>query len=108
MVRRQGACDGDGRPGDELAAGIAAGQVGFPWLAAGAAAVISLTSWAMIFSGPLWGHVADRTGRRDLVLYACLAVGVASLFTAAALANLAFRTGQRFLPVTPAGARSSP
>jgi predicted MFS family arabinose efflux permease len=44
-----------------------------------AAAVISIASWVMIFSGALCGYVADRSGRPDRVLYACLAVGALSL-----------------------------
>ncbi len=44
-----------------------------------AAATISLTSWVMIGSGALCGQIADRTRRFDLVLYACLAVGIAAL-----------------------------
>jgi len=74
------------------------------YAAAGAAAVISLSSWTMIISGPLWGHVADRTGRRDLVLYVGLTVGVGSLLSLshASLAvplSLAFG----FMGVAPAG-----
>lgn len=74
------------------------------YAAAGAAAVVSLSSWTMIFSGPLWGHVADRTGRRDLVLYAGLLVGIGSLLLLphASLAvplSLAFG----FMGVAPAG-----
>lgn len=41
-----------------------------------AAAVISIASWVMIFSGGLCGQLADRTGKRDLILYVCTAVGV--------------------------------
>jgi MFS family permease len=44
-----------------------------------AAATISLTSWVMLGSGALCGQIADRTGRFDLVLYVCLAVGVLAL-----------------------------
>lgn len=44
-----------------------------------AAAVISIASWVMIFSGALCGYVADRSGRPDRVLYVCLAVGALSL-----------------------------
>lgn len=44
-----------------------------------AASIISLASWVMIFSGALCGHIADRTGRSDLVLYVCLCCGMASL-----------------------------
>ncbi|SRR5579871_1950107 len=51
-----------------------------------AAATISLTSWVMLGSGALCGQIADRTGRFDLVLYVCLAVGVAALFALQATA----------------------
>jgi len=44
-----------------------------------AAAVISIASWVMIFSGALCGQVADRSGKPDRVLYICLAVGALSL-----------------------------
>ena len=44
-----------------------------------AAAVISIASWVMIFSGALCGQLADRTGKRDLILYICTAVAVAVL-----------------------------
>lgn len=44
-----------------------------------AAVVISLASWVMIFSGAICGQLADRTGKRDLILYICMAVAVASL-----------------------------
>jgi predicted MFS family arabinose efflux permease len=44
-----------------------------------AAATASLASWAMIASIPLCGLVADRTGRPDLILYACLASAVVAL-----------------------------
>ena len=44
-----------------------------------AAAVISIASWVMIFSGALCGQLADRTGKRDLILYVCTAVAVAAL-----------------------------
>jgi len=40
-----------------------------------AAAVISIASWVMIFSGALCGQLVDRTGQRDLVIYGCLGVG---------------------------------
>lgn len=41
-----------------------------------AAAVISVASWVMIFSIAAGGRIADRTGKRDLVLYVCAAVAV--------------------------------
>jgi predicted MFS family arabinose efflux permease len=37
-----------------------------------AASIVSLASWVMIFSGPLCGQIADRTGHSDLILSACL------------------------------------
>jgi len=43
------------------------------------AAAISIASWVMIFSIAIGGQIADRTGKRDLVLYVCSAVAVASL-----------------------------
>ena len=33
----------------------------------------------MLFSGTVCGHLADRTGRPDLILYVCLCVAMASL-----------------------------
>lgn len=47
--------------------------------AAEAAALLSVASWAMIVSGPLAGRIADHGPRRDLVLYAGLALGAAAL-----------------------------
>ena len=44
-----------------------------------AAAVISLASWAMIFSGAIGGRIADRSGRGALLLYVCTAVAVVGL-----------------------------
>ena len=44
-----------------------------------AAAIISIASWVMIFSGALCGQVADRTGWRDAILYFCGSVAVASV-----------------------------
>ena len=44
-----------------------------------ASAVVSITSWTLIFSGALWGYIADRTRKRDQVLYACTAIAVGSL-----------------------------
>ncbi len=44
-----------------------------------AAATISLASWVMIFSIALCGRIADRTGRRDELMYGCTAVAVAAL-----------------------------
>lgn len=46
---------------------------------AGAAAVVSLASWVMIVSGIVGGQVADRTGKPDRMLHACIAVAVAVL-----------------------------
>jgi predicted MFS family arabinose efflux permease len=39
-----------------------------------AAAVISLASWVMIFSGALGGRIADRSGKGAAMLYICTAV----------------------------------
>ncbi len=44
-----------------------------------AAAVASLASWAMLVSIPLAGQIADRSGRPDMVLYACLLCGIVAL-----------------------------
>ena len=44
-----------------------------------AAAIISLASWAMIFSGAVGGRIADRSGRGALMFYLCCGVGVAAL-----------------------------
>ena len=44
-----------------------------------AAAVISIASWVMIFSGAICGQISDRIGKRDPILYVCLAVAVLAL-----------------------------
>jgi len=44
-----------------------------------AAAIISLASWAMIFSGVIGGRIADRSGRGALMFYLCCVVGVTAL-----------------------------
>lgn len=44
-----------------------------------AAAIISLASWVMIFSGAIGGRIADRSGRGALMFYLCCGVGVAAL-----------------------------
>ena len=44
-----------------------------------AAAVISIASWVMIFSGALCGQIADRTGKREPILYFCGSVAVLSM-----------------------------
>jgi len=44
-----------------------------------AAAVISLASWVMLFSGALCGQISDRLGKPDVVLYVCLAGGIAAM-----------------------------
>ena len=44
-----------------------------------AAGVISIASWLMIFSGVLCGRIADRTGRRDVILLVCMTGAVCSL-----------------------------
>lgn len=51
--------------------------LGYPVL--GAATVISIGSWLMIFSGALCGQVADRFGRRQTILTVCMTVAVAAL-----------------------------
>ncbi len=43
-----------------------------------AAAVISIASWVMIFSGAVCGQLADRTGKRDAIMYICAAAAVAA------------------------------
>ncbi len=47
--------------------------------AAEAAAVISLASWTMIFSGALGGRIADRSGRGAQLFYLCSVVGIGAL-----------------------------
>jgi predicted MFS family arabinose efflux permease len=47
--------------------------------ATSASAVVSVASWVMIFSGAACGQIADRTGKRDQILYACLAVAMGVL-----------------------------
>jgi predicted MFS family arabinose efflux permease len=44
-----------------------------------AASIVSLASWVMIFSGPLCGQVADRSGRSDLILSICLVCAMGAL-----------------------------
>ena len=44
-----------------------------------AAAVISIASWVMIFSIAIGGQIADRTGKRDLVIYVGSATAVVSV-----------------------------
>jgi predicted MFS family arabinose efflux permease len=44
-----------------------------------AAAIVSIGSWVMIFSGAAWGRIADRSGRHDLIMYVCTAIGVVTL-----------------------------
>ena len=44
-----------------------------------AAAVISIASWVMIISGAICGQIADRTGKRDQILYLCAAVAMLTL-----------------------------
>lgn len=50
---------------------------GHTW--AHAVAEVSLASWVMIFSGSLCGWIADRTGRRAVIMYVCAAVAVVAL-----------------------------
>ncbi len=45
----------------------------------GAAAIISLASWVMLFSGAICGQISDRFKKPDTILYICLAGGIASL-----------------------------
>ncbi len=45
----------------------------------GAAAIISLASWVMLFSGAMCGQISDRLKKPDAILYCCLAGGIASL-----------------------------
>ena len=45
----------------------------------GAATIISLASWVMLFSGALCGQISDRLRRPDAILYCCLAGGIVSL-----------------------------
>ncbi len=47
--------------------------------AAEAAAVTSLASWAMIFSGALGGRIADRSGRGEQLFYLCSVLGIGAL-----------------------------
>ena len=47
--------------------------------ASDAAAVISLASWVMIFSAAICGQIADRTGKRDQIIYVCAVVAVLTL-----------------------------
>lgn len=44
-----------------------------------AAAIISLGSWVMIFSGAACGQIADRLKRPDLVLTVCMIAAIAAL-----------------------------
>ena len=44
-----------------------------------AATVASLASWAMIVSIVVGGRLADLSGRRDMILYACIAVSLLAL-----------------------------
>lgn len=44
-----------------------------------AAAIISVGSWIMIFSGAVCGQIADRTGKPDIVLTLCMFAAVAAL-----------------------------
>lgn len=45
-----------------------------------AAGILSVGSWLMIVSGALCGQIADRFGRRDLILTVCMAGAIAALF----------------------------
>jgi predicted MFS family arabinose efflux permease len=44
-----------------------------------AASVVSLASWVMIFSATACGQIADRLGRRDLIINLCMLGAVAAL-----------------------------
>jgi MFS family permease len=44
-----------------------------------AAAVISIASWVMIVSAAVCGQIADRTGKRDLIVYVCLSGAIIAL-----------------------------
>jgi MFS family permease len=44
-----------------------------------AAGIISVGSWLMIFSGAICGQIADRYGRRDIILPVCMAGAIAAL-----------------------------
>ncbi len=44
-----------------------------------AAAIISIGSWLLVFSGAICGMIVDRFGRRDVVLMACIAAALLSL-----------------------------
>ena len=44
-----------------------------------AAATTSIASWLMIFSGAMCGQIADRTGRKDLILYVCMTGATVSM-----------------------------
>lgn len=44
-----------------------------------AASVISIASWLMILSGVLCGQIADRFGRRELILLVCMMGAVSAL-----------------------------
>ncbi len=47
--------------------------------ATNAAAVISIASWVMIVSAAVCGQIADRTGKRDLIVYVCLSGAIVAL-----------------------------
>jgi predicted MFS family arabinose efflux permease len=44
-----------------------------------AAGIVSIASWAMMFSGALCGQLADRSKRPDLILTLCMLTAVAAL-----------------------------
>ena len=43
------------------------------------ASIVSLASWVMLFSGAVWGFIADRTGKHALIVTICLGCAMASL-----------------------------
>lgn len=52
-----------------------------------AAAIVSIGSWVMIFSGMICGHISDRIGRPDLVLTVCMVVAMGSMALFAVAGN---------------------
>ncbi|TMM55186.1 CynX/NimT family MFS transporter [Sulfitobacter sabulilitoris] len=52
---------------------------GFGQSALAAAGIISIGSWVMIVSGAVCGQIADRFGRRDVILTVCMGGAIAAL-----------------------------
>jgi len=44
-----------------------------------AAAITSVASWVMMLSGAACGYIADKTGKRDTILYLCMTVAVITI-----------------------------